>query len=271
MGRAVESESRHDGAPGMGRALRSNLRRALALAVLLVACHKQVAPQPGDDTGAAPQAAELPPLEVKEETPNLLLTWIDDKGDFHVVQKPADVPKESRDPVRVVVTTREEGTGKLVYVANLNEVTPAGSYRVKTLSRAAWDELGAGKRKSRLEALAPSAVATPPDSAAAGMSSDSAASSKRLATGVSATIYGASWCKPCHDAARYLKQRGVTVVDKDIEENELAAAEMRQKLARAGRTGSSIPVIDVMGQVLVGFSPLALDQAIEAARSAKPL
>jgi hypothetical protein len=39
----------------------------------------------------------------------------------------------------------------------------------------------------------------------------------------------------------YLKQRGVTVVDKDIDENPVAAAEMRQKLERAGRSGSSIP------------------------------
>jgi hypothetical protein len=46
---------------------------------------------------------------------------------------------------------------------------------------------------------------------------------------------------------------------------------MRQKLARAGRSGSSIPVIDLMGQIMVGFSPMAIDQAIEAARSAKPL
>ncbi|MEO6599447.1 MAG: glutaredoxin family protein, partial [Polyangiaceae bacterium] len=68
-----------------------------------------------------------------------------------------------------------------------------------------------------------------------------------------------------------LKQRGVTVVDKDIDENPVAAAEMRQKLERAGRSGSSIPVIDLMGQILVGFSPMALDQAIDAARSAKPL
>jgi glutaredoxin len=254
----------------MSRSFSSRLRWLLALGVFLVGCHKQAAPTPSDDTGATPQAAELPPLEIKDDTPNLLLTWIDDQGDFHVVQKPADVPKESRDNVRVVVTTREEGTGKLVYVSNMNEVTPAGSYRVKTMGRAAWDELGASKRKARLEALAPSAQPMPSDSAPSG-AADANGAPKKAATGISATIYGASWCKPCHDTERYLKQRGVTVIHKDIEENEVAAAEMRQKLARAGRAGSSIPVIDLMGQILVGFSPMALDQAIEAARSAKPL
>ena len=242
----------------------------LGLGLALGGCRKQSAPAPTDDTGATPQASELPPLEIKNDTPNLLLTWIDDKGDFHVVQKPDDVPKEGRDNVRVVVTTREDGTGKLVYVSNLNEVTPTGAFRVKTMTRAAWDELGAGKRKARLEALAPSAVPAAADSAAPD-SSGAPAAKKALASGISATIYGASWCKPCHDTERYLKQRGVTVVDKDIDENPVAAAEMRQKLERAGRSGSSIPVIDLMGQILIGFSPMALDQAIEAARSAKPL
>ncbi|HEX3773511.1 MAG TPA: glutaredoxin family protein [Polyangiaceae bacterium] len=257
----------------LGGRLARRLRRGggliCALALALAACHKQAPPPQNDDTGAAPQASELPPLEIKDETPNLLLTWIDDKGDFHVVEKPADVPKESRENVRVVVTTREEGTGKLVYVANMNEVTPNGAYRVKTMTRAAWDELGASKRKARLEALAPSAVPAPSDSVASAAPGASGAS-KNL-SGITAIIYGASWCKPCHDTARYLKQRGVTVIDKDIEENEVAAAEMRQKLARAGRSGSSIPVIDLMGQIMVGFNPNAIDQAIAAAQSAKPL
>jgi len=254
---------------GMSRSITHALALLLALGVTLGACRKQAAPTPSDETGAVPKPTELPPLELKDDSANLLLTWIDDKGDFHVVQKPSDVPKEGRAQVRVVVTTREEGTGKLVYVSNLNEVTPAGAYRVNTMTRAAWDELGASKRKARLEALAPSAVPPASDSTAPGARPD--APKKALATGISATIYGASWCKPCHDTAKYLKQRGVTVVDKDIDENPVAAAEMRQKLARAGRSGSSIPVIDLMGQILVGFSPMALDQAIEAARTAKPL
>ncbi len=256
----------------MSRSTTRALGLLLALGVALGGCRKQAAPSASDETGAVPQATELPPLELKEDSPNLLLTWIDAKGDFHVVQKPADVPKEGRDQVRVVVTTREEGTGKLVYVSNLNEVTPAGSYRVKTMTRAAWDELGAGKRKARLEALAPSAQPAASDSAGPGAQPDAAnAGKKALASGISATIYGASWCKPCHDTAKNLKQRGVTVVDKDIDENPVAAAAMRQKLERAGRSGSSIPVIDLMGQILFGFSPMALDQAIEAARTAKPL
>ena len=82
---------------------------------------------------------------------------------------------------------------------------------------------------------------------------------------MSAIIYGADWCKPCHAAEAYLKQRGVHVVKKDIDESEAARAEMRQKLDRAGMGGASIPIIDLMGQLMVGYSPTALDRAIASA------
>ena len=251
---------------------------ALLLAVTLgaVACKRPTTDASKDDA-TKPKAAELPPLEVKADSPNLLLTWIDDKGDFHVVMKPADVPSEGRANVRVVVTSPEAGTGALVYVANLNETTATGAYRLKTMSRAEWEELGASKRKARLEALAPSAVpsssgapaGTPPDGN--GKSPSGSPAAKAPATGVVAIIYGADWCKPCHDAERYLKQRGATVIKKDIDENEVAAAEMKKKLARVGRGGASIPVIDIMGQIQVGFSPAALEQALSAARTSKGL
>ncbi len=134
------------------------------------------------------------------------------------------------------------------------------------MSRSAWDELGASRRTARLEALAPpTAPATGPSASA------SAAVAKAPVGSIVVVIYGASWCKPCHDAEAYLRQRGVNVIKKDIEENEAAAAEMKTKLQRAGMPGASIPVIDVMGRILIGFSPSALDRALEAARGTKPL
>ncbi len=224
-----------------------------------------------DDTAAKPTAAELPHLDLRDDTENLLLTWIDEKGDFHVVQKIADVPEKSRGAVRVVVTTLEEGTGKLVYVADLSKKNPDGAYPVRTLTRAAWDEKGAERRSARLEALAPRPSAAPSGSAPPGTDTPPGELDPKGVAGVVAIIYGAEWCKPCHDAARYLKQRGVTVIEKDVEESQVAAREMKEKLIRAKLQGASIPVIDIMGQVMVGFSPQALDRAIEAARNTKTL
>lgn len=248
---------------------------ALALLTASGGCKRAPSGTP-DPSGTAPQAGALPALEVKADTANLLLTWIDDKGDFHVAQKPAEVPTEGRSMVRVVVTSSEAGTGKLVYVTNLDETTATGAYRLKTMPRAEWEELGASKRKARLEALAPSAMPSsePP---ASGETPDTKppgagpAAQKPPVSGVVAIIYGADWCKPCHDAERYLKQRGATVVKKNIEQNEVAEQEMQKKLARIGRHGASIPVIDIMGQIQVGFNPAALEQALATARSAKGL
>ena len=61
------------------------------------------------------------------------------------------------------------------------------------------------------------------------------------------------------------------VIYKDVEENEIYAREMRAKLARANQRTASIPIIDVMGQILVGFEPRALDRAVEAAKNSKTL
>jgi glutaredoxin len=259
---------------GRARALPAGRVHAVTRLVVLllvvagvVACRTQEQKSESEKPAtAAPRSNELPALVVKADTPNLLLTWIDDKGDFHVVQKPSEVPAEAKKQVRVVVTDREAGTGESVYVADLNETAADGSYRLKTFSRAQWDELGASRRKARLEALAPSAVPLPAASAPG-----AAAGAKGVPSKVVVIIYGASWCKPCHQAQDYLKSRGVTVIMKDIEASEAAQAEMRQKLERSGRGGASIPVIDVMGQILVGYSPSALDRALQTAQAAKPL
>lgn len=213
-----------------------------------------------DDTGATPTSGELPPLELRDDTPDTLLTWVDDKGDFHVVTKPSEVPSGRREKVRVVVAGKEEGTGQLVYVANLSVKNADGTYPVSTMTRAAWDHIGADRRKARLEKLAPSAA--PPSSAAPEQGSDGE---------LVVIVYGADWCKPCHDAEDYLKRRGVKVVKKDIESDPLARKEMRDKLAKAGRPTASIPIIDVGGRILVGYSPSALDRALSAARESKTL
>ncbi len=235
---------------------------AVFLLALSVACSKAKPTTEGaagaaeNGVASSPSAAQF---ELKDETPNLLLTWIDEHGDFHVVQTIAEVPEAGRAQVRVVNTTLEQGVGKTVLVADLRSKDPQGRYSVVSMDRAKWNELGAEKRKVRMEALAPKAPA--PDTTGAGTETSLAADGK-----VRAVIYGASWCKPCHDAEAFLKKLGVEVVKKDIEESRAAQAEMQQKLTRAGRGGASIPVIDVNGQLFVGFDRRSLSAAVEQAR-----
>lgn len=207
---------------------------------------------------------------LKDDTTNLLLTYVEDNGDFRVVQKISDVPEKAKTQVRVV-TERQIATKDWFYVADLSHKKSDGSYPVKTMSRTDWDEIGAKRRKTRLEAQAPSATPELPAAPASGAPGTAAANQAPAGAPLSAIIYGAEWCGPCHAAEAYLKKKGVRVTKKDIDNSEAARAEMRQKLDRAGMGGASIPIIDLMGQLMVGYSPAALDRAIQTARNAKTL
>ena len=60
---------------------------------------------------------------------------------------------------------------------------------------------------------------------------------------------------------------GRSVTKKDIEEDPSAVTEMRAKLRAAGLgVSSSIPILDVAGTMLIGFSPRAIDAAIRSAK-----
>jgi glutaredoxin len=224
---------------------------ALALSAGIAACsHK-----PTDD-GATPTAAHpLPSLTLNDDTPELMLTWIDDKGDTHVELRPQDVPAAGRGMVRVVVSDREDGTHDLFYVTDLNTKGSDGTYATRTLRRREWEAEIEKRRDAYLARTAP------PRPAPAGSAGNGPAPSQAQGA-ATVIIYGASWCGPCHQAADFLKAKGVPYILKDVETMPGAAAEMQEKLARAGRHGGSIPVIDVRGQIMVGFSEGALAQAL---------
>lgn len=228
---------------------------ALLGSAALVGCSRK------KDDGTAPSAGlgSLPALSIRDDTPDLMLTWIDEKGDTHVEIHPADVPAAGRPLVRVVVADREDGTRDLFYVADLTRNDADGSYATQTMSRRAWE----GEIEKRRAAYL--AKISPPPPAPSGEGAPGAppgAASPPPASALTVTIYGASWCGPCHQAESYLKAKGVRVVMKDVEKTPGAAAEMRDKLERSGQRGGAIPVIDVRGQILVGFSHGAVDQAL---------
>ena len=210
---------------------------------------------------------------VNDKVEDLQLTWIDEKGEFHIEQRVADVPLAGRDVVRVRILdpAKDVPSGERVFLADLRLANADGNYPVRSASRAEFEEVAVTRRtKSGTAVLAPkgaaSAVAAASASAGAqGLGSNGAAASGNGADLVdrpAVIIYGASWCGPCHQAAAHLKKRGVAFVEHDIEEDSSAAREMHAKLAKAGMRGGSIPVLDVRGRILVGFDARAVDQAL---------
>jgi glutaredoxin len=222
--------------------------------------------QPKDDGTLPHGAPTLPALSIKEDTPNLLLTWVDDRGDTHSAQHPSEVPQEGKALVRVVVSDREDGTHDPLYVVDLGQASGDGSFAARAMARREWESILEKRREAFLGKLAPKTVA-PPSSGAPNTPPGPSATSTMVASGLVVTIYGASWCKPCHHAADYLRSKGIQVIMKDIEESQEAASEMNQKLEKANRRGGAIPVIDVRGQILVGYDRGQLDHAIAKATS----
>jgi glutaredoxin len=73
-------------------------------------------------------------------------------------------------------------------------------------------------------------------------------------------IYTTSWCGYCRKAIAHLEERGVDYVNKDIEDDADAEREYLEK--SGGRRG--VPLIDVGGQIMQGYSRSRLDQMLDA-------
>lgn len=73
------------------------------------------------------------------------------------------------------------------------------------------------------------------------------------------TIYSATWCAFCHAAKQYLDKLGVKYDDKDVDadqQNALAA------VTKSGQRG--IPVLDIGGDIIIGFDRPRIDAALKA-------
>ena len=236
-------------------------RLLVILLVVLVAiggCKKKGGAATADDPG----------ITVTDKTEGLLLTWVDDKGDFHVEQRVSDVPMMGRDAVRVVDPTKDEGTHEgRVFVVDLRQANKDGTYPIQTMSRDDFQRIAEKRRELSGPTLATAGSASATPSATSTATGQGPIADNGNGTGVdqgrpTVIIYGAEWCGPCHQAASYLKRKGIPFVEKDIEKDPQAAREMQAKLKAAGIRTGSIPIIDVRGKVMVGFNANSVDEAL---------
>ncbi len=71
-------------------------------------------------------------------------------------------------------------------------------------------------------------------------------------------LYSAEWCGACRKAKRHLARRGVAYEERDIDQPVHADALVKKTGSRA------IPVLDVNGRVITGFSASTYDALTEA-------
>jgi glutaredoxin len=74
-----------------------------------------------------------------------------------------------------------------------------------------------------------------------------------------AIVYSTNWCPYCKQAKTYLKNQGVEVVEKNIEEDDAARQEL---LDKTDVVFWGVPVIDIEGELLQGFADNHINLAL---------
>lgn len=71
-------------------------------------------------------------------------------------------------------------------------------------------------------------------------------------------VYSADWCGFCHAVKQYFDKLGVKYTEKDVESDPALAQEAVEKSGQMG-----IPVIDIDGEIIVGFDRPKIDMALK--------
>ena len=72
------------------------------------------------------------------------------------------------------------------------------------------------------------------------------------------TVYTTPTCPYCVMTKTFLKEHGVSFVEKNVAEDRAAANEMIEKSGQMG-----VPVLDINGEIIVGFDRDAIKKALK--------
>jgi len=215
-------------------------RIVCALVVVAAGCRRGA---PGAASGEAAAGGPEPArIEVLADRSDLVFSYLDPSGRYHDVTKVDEVPEASRAQVLVRDLSKspdELHSADFLYLADLRQPDAAGRYTCGAVSRFAFDRGGAR--------------------AAAGQVASTAADRGEQLV----TVYSTTWCGVCRRAKGWLKQRGVPFVERDVEKDPGAADELSRKASESGLKPGGVPVIDVAGELMVGFDPTALEQLLK--------
>jgi glutaredoxin len=199
---------------------------ALCLAASLAACDSGRA-------GGAADAATPQLSRVTADRSDLLFRY--KKGEaIESATTIAEIPAEARQAVQVVdlaLPPEARGSTAFVQVFDLSQPGADGTFPGRLVPRNA------------LEGELRKAAATPAQAPV--------------------TMYSAAWCGVCKKAKEFMRAQGIAFVEKDIEKDTAAAAEIGRKAQAAGVSASGVPIFDVGGRILGGFDP---DTLLAAAR-----
>jgi glutaredoxin-like YruB-family protein len=76
-----------------------------------------------------------------------------------------------------------------------------------------------------------------------------------------AIVYSTNWCAYCKMAKQYLTQKGVKYVEKNIEESD---DDRNELMAKIGGNFRGVPVLDINGEIILGFDRARINAALAA-------
>ncbi len=215
----------------MGRWLCSLV--VVASLVPLFACTEKPAAGPDEDGHAE---APVPVPVVRDESTNLLFSYVDVRGRIQAASRVAEVPDDVKERVLVVdlqKTPDQRAAHRYAFFADLTAKKPDGTYDVVVVSRY-------NAARGEAPQLLPNVPAG------------------------TVVLYSAVWCGFCKKAKAWLSQNNVPFVERDVERTAGASAELSKKLADAGLQGGGVPVIDWGGTLVMGFDVGKLEKLLAA-------
>jgi glutaredoxin len=232
------------------------LARARQLLVIVGLVAASCSSSPDDPERAADRPT--PPI-VTEAREDLLLSWFADGG-AATASSVSEVPEEARAEVRVQDPTipPERRDPSWIFLADLRRPDQDGRYPVRALPRTEYEAARREAQATEELIKAQQAAETPgkpleivpqPDGAGSGV-----------------IMYANRHCPVCQKARRWLLDQKIPYVEKDIQKDRAAAAELMSKGKAQGIPVSGVPVFDVGGKLIPGFDKAAIRKAIAATK-----
>jgi glutaredoxin len=218
----------------------------VACALGMGACEPERPPAPSAEAVKQGATAASDQVWLEQGASKVVLSYAGERGRFEDTGDPAEVPERARGLVRVTLLEGPKPAPSQVWVANLRELEADGRWRLQTVPRDLFEELALGEGLSS-DVVLPEGL-QPPD---------------KIDRTSEIVVYATAWCGVCRKLTAYLDRKGVAYVEKDIEKDQKAAAELVAKARKAGINASSVPVVDVRGELMVGFQRARLEKLLQ--------
>ncbi|MBI3070989.1 MAG: hypothetical protein HYY84_02575 [Deltaproteobacteria bacterium] len=204
---------------------------------------------------------------VRAESRDVAYVWVTKRGAFRTSARLAEIPRFARAKVRVVPLRGDGPPAGTIYIADLRRANGRGEFPVtlgleddfgpRKKRRGSVSVMNFGERtkdgKSRVQGARLA-------EAGGSVSRDATAGGPRVK---SVIMYATKWCGVCKRARKFLEARGVSVVERDLESEPGARSEMLAKAKKQGVATRGVPVFDVAGKIVPGFSEARIAKLIQ--------